>query len=137
MTRGKAKRADYLLYFRPNIPLAVIEAKDNACSVGDGMQQALDYAETLKIPFAFSSNGDGFVFHDGTLTDGAIERNLELGQFPSPVALWAKYRAWKGLPAEAAVRARSCPLRCTVRSIQDVIPSGETFCMSKTAQQRE
>lgn len=51
VTRGKAKRADYLLYYKPNIPLAVIEAKDNACSVGDGMQQALDYADTLKIPF--------------------------------------------------------------------------------------
>lgn len=101
VTRGKAKRADYLLYYKPNIPLAVIEAKDNACSVGDGMQQALDYAETLKIPFAFSSNGDGFVFHDGTLTGGAIERNLELGQFPAPAALWAKYRVWRGLPPEA------------------------------------
>ena len=59
--RGKAKRADYILYFKPNIPLAVIEAKDNHCSVGDGIQQALEYAETLKIPFVFSSNGDGFV----------------------------------------------------------------------------
>ena len=101
VTRGKAKRADYLLYYKPNIPLAVIEAKDNACSVGDGMQQALDYAETLKIPFAFSSNGDGFVFHDGTLKDGAIERNLELDQFPAPATLWAMYRMWKGLLPEA------------------------------------
>ena len=62
VTRGKAKRADYILYFKPNIPIAVIEAKDNTHSVGDGMQQALDYAETLNIPFVFSSNGDGFVF---------------------------------------------------------------------------
>ena len=59
--RGKAKRADYILYYKPNIPLAVIEAKDNHCSVGDGMQQALGYAETLQLPFVFSSNGDGFV----------------------------------------------------------------------------
>src|SRR4051794_17887008 len=58
VSRGQAKRADYILYYKPNIPLAVIEAKDNSCSVGDGMQQALDYAATLNIPFVFSSNGD-------------------------------------------------------------------------------
>ena len=63
VTRGKAKRADYILYYKPNIPIALIEAKDNRHSLGDGMQQALDYAETLTIPFVFSSNGDGFVFH--------------------------------------------------------------------------
>jgi type I restriction enzyme R subunit len=66
VTRGKPKRADYILYYKPNIPIAVIEAKDNNHSVGDGMQQALDYAVTLNIPFVFSSNGDGFVFHDRT-----------------------------------------------------------------------
>ncbi len=71
VTRGKAKRADYVLYYKPNIPIAVIEAKDNNHSVGDGMQQALDYAETLDIPFVFSSNGDGFVFHDRTGTSAA------------------------------------------------------------------
>jgi type I restriction enzyme R subunit len=68
VSRGKGKRADYVLYFKPNIPLALIEAKDNSCSVGDGMQQGLDYATTLDIPFVFSSNGDGFVFHDRTGT---------------------------------------------------------------------
>jgi type I restriction enzyme, R subunit len=66
VTRGKPKRADYILYYKPNIAIAVIEAKDNNHSVGDGMQQALDYAVTLNIPFVFSSNGDGFVFHDRT-----------------------------------------------------------------------
>jgi type I restriction enzyme, R subunit len=66
VTRGQAKRADYILYYKPNIPLALIEAKDNSHSVGDGIQQALDYAATLDIPFVFSSNGDGFVFHDLT-----------------------------------------------------------------------
>ena len=69
VTRGKAKRADYILYYKPNIPIAIIEAKDNNHSVGDGMQQALDYAVTLNIPFVFSSNGDGFVFHDRTGTE--------------------------------------------------------------------
>jgi type I site-specific restriction endonuclease len=54
VTRGQAKRADYILYFKPNIPLALIEAKDNSYSVGDGIQQALDYAATLDIPFVFS-----------------------------------------------------------------------------------
>ena len=66
VTRGKAKKADFVLYYKPNIPIALIEAKDNNHSVGDGMQQGLDYAATLDIPFVFSSNGDGFVFHDRT-----------------------------------------------------------------------
>jgi type I restriction enzyme R subunit len=66
VTRGQAKRADYILYYKPNIPLALIEAKDNSHSVGDGIQQGLDYAATLDIPFVFSSNGDGFLFHDRT-----------------------------------------------------------------------
>src|ERR1044072_7537371 len=56
VTRGKAKRADYVLYYKPNIPLALIEAKDNSNSVGAGIQQALEYAETLDIPFVFASN---------------------------------------------------------------------------------
>src|ERR1043165_8794143 len=66
VTRGKAKKADFVLYYKPNVPIALIEAKDNNHSVGDGMQQALEYAETLNIPFVFTSNGDGFVFHDRT-----------------------------------------------------------------------
>jgi type I restriction enzyme, R subunit len=61
VTRGKAKRADYVLYYKNNLPIALIEAKDNNHSVGDGMQQGLEYAETLEIPFVFSSNGDGFI----------------------------------------------------------------------------
>ena len=101
VTRGKGKRADYILYVKPNIPIAVIEAKDNSHSVGDGIQQALDYAEILHIPFAFSSNGDGFVFHDRTGASTPIESNLSLEDFPSPTDLWARYRAWKGLPPEA------------------------------------
>jgi type I restriction enzyme, R subunit len=100
VTRGKVKRADYILYYKPNIPIALIEAKDNTHSPGDGIQQALDYAETLAIPFAFSSNGDGFVFHDRTSESGDRETNLALVDFPSPAALWAKYRAWKGLTPE-------------------------------------
>src|SRR6266566_4566472 len=101
ITRGKAKRADYVLYYKPNIPIAIIEAKDNNHSVGDGMQQALDYAEILNTPFAFSSNGDGFVFHDRTRTMGETEVNLALDAFPRPAELWSAYRAWKGLSPEA------------------------------------
>ena len=106
VTRGRGKRADYILHYKPNIPLAVIEAKDNRHSVGGGMQQALDYAETLNIPFAFSSNGDGFVFHDRTVAAASgestpRETNLSLNAFPSPAELWSRYRAWKGLGPEA------------------------------------
>ena len=101
VTRGKAKKADFVLYYKPNIPIAMIEAKDNNHSVGDGIQQGLDYAATLDIPFVFSSNGDGFVFHDRTGQSATIETNLGLDAFPSPADLWARYRAWKGLDAEA------------------------------------
>jgi type I restriction enzyme R subunit len=96
-TRGEGKRADYILYYRPNVPIALIEAKPNTQSVGAGMQQALAYAEVLKIPFVFSSNGDGFLFHDTTLSSGVVEHELSLDQFPSPGDLWNRYCAWKGL----------------------------------------
>ena len=101
-TRGAQKRADYILYYKPNIPIAVIEAKDNNHTVGAGIQQALDYAKTLEIPFVFSSNGDGFIFHDRTITSGKIEVELDLDSFPSPAALWEKYKAYKGISEEAA-----------------------------------
>jgi type I restriction enzyme R subunit len=99
-TRGKSKRADYILYYKPNLPIAVIEAKDNTHTVSDGMQQALGYAETLDIPFVFSSNGNGFMEHDRTVSDGVIETELTLHQFPSPEALWQRYLSWKGISAE-------------------------------------
>lgn len=97
VTRGEPKRADYILYYKPNLPIAVIEAKDNTYPVGGGMQQALEYARTLNIPFVFSSNGDGFVFHDRTGTAAQVETNLGLDDFPTPDELWARYRKWKGL----------------------------------------
>lgn len=101
VTRGRAKKADFVLYYKPNIPIALIEAKDNNHSVGDGIQQGIDYAETLNIPFVFSSNGDGFVFHDRTGHSVPIEANLGLDAFPSPANLWARFRAWKGLNSDA------------------------------------
>ena len=97
VTRGKAKRADYILYYKPNIPIALIEAKDNNHSVGDGLQQGLGYAETLRIPFVFSSNGDGFIFHDRTGQSEKPEVHLSLSEFPAPEELWRRYRQWKGL----------------------------------------
>jgi type I restriction enzyme R subunit len=104
VTRGKAKRADYILYYKPNIPIALIEAKDNNHAVGDGMQQALEYALTLDIPFVFSSNGDAFLFHDRTGQGSQMETELSLDGFPTPERLWTQYRTWKGLaPAEEAI----------------------------------
>ena len=101
VSRGKAKKADFVLYFKPNIPIAIIEAKDNNHSVGDGMQQGLEYATTLGVPFVFASNGDGFVFHDRTGASTQPEVNLGLDAFPSPADLWRRYSAWKGLTGEA------------------------------------
>src|SRR5271157_2375043 len=84
VTRGKAKFADYVLYYKPNIPIALIEAKDNNHTVGDGMQQGLDYAATLDIPFVFSSNGDGFVFHDRTARAPPSNQTLVSTPFRRP-----------------------------------------------------
>ncbi len=95
--RGTQKRADYILYYKPNIPIAIIEAKDNKHSVRAGIQQALDYAQILDIPCVFSSNGDGFLFHDRTATDGNIETELDIDSFPSPEQLWDRYKKYKGI----------------------------------------
>lgn len=98
--RGSRKRADFILYYKPNIPIAVIEAKDNSHNVGDGIQQALGYAVTLDIPVAFSSNGDGFLEHNRAATEGSVERDLSLDEFPSPAELWQRYKRYKGIETE-------------------------------------
>ncbi|MFN0076286.1 MAG: EcoAI/FtnUII family type I restriction enzme subunit R [Prosthecobacter sp.] len=98
--RGEAKKADYLLDYKPNLPLAVVEAKDNNHSVGAGMPQSLEYAEILDIPFAYSSNGDAFLEHDRTATSGTVTREIPLDQFPTPEELWARYCKAKGIKAE-------------------------------------
>ena len=108
-TRGEQKRADYILYYKSNVPVAVIEAKDNGHSVGSGMQQALNYAETLGVPFVFSSNGDGFLMHDRTGLAQKIERELALDAFPSPAELWQWYCQWKGLDTVEARRTVEMP----------------------------
>ena len=102
--KGGPKRADLVLYARPNIPLAVIEAKQAKFSVGHGMQQALAYAEMLDAPFAISSNGDGFLLHDRTGITQPVERELQLSEFPSLADLWPIYQQWKGLAEPAAVK---------------------------------
>ncbi len=105
--RGNKKRADYILYYKPNIPIAIIEAKDNKHSVRAGIQQALDYAKILDIPCVFSSNGDGFLFHDRTATDGNIETELDIDSFPSPEQLWEKYKKYKGITTPTAEKIAS------------------------------
>lgn len=105
--KKKIKRADYILYYKSNRPIAIIEAKDNKHSVGSGMQQGLDYANTLDIPFVFSSNGDGFLFHDNTGLMGQMERELSLDEFPNPEELWLVYRQWKGWEPETETHAVS------------------------------
>ena len=100
--RGIRKRADYILYYKPNIPIAIIEAKDNKHSVRAGIQQALEYANILDIPFVFSSNGDGFVFHDKTEQNENIETDLDLDSFPSPETLWNKFNQFRGIVTKEA-----------------------------------
>lgn len=102
--KGGPKRADYVLYGRPHIPLAVIEAKQAKFPIGHGMQQALAYAEMLDAPFAFSSNGDGFLLHDRTGLSMPVERELSLAGFPQLEELWAIYQHWKGLDEPAQIQ---------------------------------
>jgi len=95
--RKKGKKADYILFFKPNLPIAIIEAKDDGHCIADGMQQALDYAEILDIPFVYSSNGKGFIEHDKTGMSTQIERELPITGFPSPKELWERYKQFKGV----------------------------------------
>ncbi len=92
--RGKKKRADYLLFYKPNIPLAIIEAKDNNHTPGAGLQQAIGYADTLDIKYVYSSNGDEFV--EQNLITGEV-RNVPLDAFPSPDELYARYKRDMGI----------------------------------------
>ncbi|MBE6094735.1 MAG: DEAD/DEAH box helicase [Schwartzia succinivorans] len=85
-------KADYVLFYRANQPIAVVEAKDNKHTVSDGIQQALQYARMMDVPFAFSSNGDGFVFHNKFAVKDDVEISLGLDEFPSPEILWNIYK---------------------------------------------
>ena len=99
-SRGPGKRVDYILYYQPNLPIAIVEAKDANHAVGAGMQQALGYAETLDVPFVYSSNGEGFLEHDRTNMSNPVTRELPMDAFPSPEELWKRYCAWKGLSTD-------------------------------------
>ena len=90
VSRSEAKKADYILYINPQKPIAIIEAKSNKYSVSHGLQQAMQYAEMLDVPFAYSSNGDGFYEHD-YLT--GKERELSLEEFPSEEELLIRFTA--------------------------------------------
>lgn len=105
--RGTRKRADYILYYKPNIPIAIIEAKDNNHSVRSGIQQALDYASILDIPCVFSSNGDGFLFHDRTASGENLETEIGLDNFPTPEQIWEKYKRYKGITTTDAEKVIS------------------------------
>lgn len=99
--REKPKRADYILYLNANNPIAVVEAKDNKHSISHGLQQAMAYAQMLDIPFAFSSNGDGFAEHD-FLT--GTEREFGLDEFPTEEELIARYKAESAMtPAQETI----------------------------------
>ena len=95
--RGNKKRADFILYYKPNIPIAIIEAKKNTLPLNAGIQQGLEYSNILDLPFVYSSNGDGFYEHDKTLSNGQIEQELTLDEFPSPEELWQRYKKYKGI----------------------------------------
>ena len=102
MRSAERKRVDYLLSHKPGIPLAIVEAKDNNHSLSAGMDQALQYAALLDAPFVYTSNGDGFMEHDRTLTDGPLERELRLDEFPSPETLWLRTMRQTGMTDEVA-----------------------------------
>ncbi|MBC0027556.1 DEAD/DEAH box helicase family protein [Escherichia coli] len=95
--RRTVKSADIVLYHKPGIPLAVIEAKANKHEIGKGMQQGIEYAHLLDVPFVFATNGDGFIFRDATAAEGeCLEKQITLDDFPSPAELWRKFCLWKG-----------------------------------------
>lgn len=98
--RGEGKFADYVLHYKQGVPLAVVEAKHNRHTLGDGMPQALLYAEMQDVVFAYSSNGTGFLEHDCTKEQGNRERKLKLEEFPSPDELWQRYLDWKKIKLE-------------------------------------
>ncbi len=95
--RRTVKSADIVLYHKPSIPLAVIEAKANKHEIGKGMQQGIEYARLMDVPFVFATNGDGFIFRDATAAEGeCLEKQITLDDFPSPAELWQKFCLWKG-----------------------------------------
>ena len=113
--RGEKKRADIIIYYKPNIPVAVVEAKDNKHTVGAGMQQALEYANTLDIPVAISSNGDGFVIQyrkncgpQDADRKSIVSENADINHFPTPAELWECYKRYNNLETKEAEETSLC-----------------------------
>ena len=100
VVRGERKRADFILFHKSNFPIAIIEAKDNNHSVGAGMQQALNYAEALDIPFVYSSNGNAFLEHSRLSKEGKKEQEISLNNFPSPAELYKRYLELKNISSK-------------------------------------
>lgn len=98
---GKAEWANDILFYKPNIPIALIEDKRNTYAIAEGMQQALESAEILKIPFVFSSNGDGPVFHFSTGTGAELETTLHRHEYPTPGELWEWFQSWRRLRSKS------------------------------------
>ncbi len=109
--RKDRKFVDYLLYRQDgtNTPLAIVEAKDNNHDEGDGMQQAIEYAEHLDVPFVFTSNGDSFIMHDRTGLTQPVEQRIQLADFPSPEELDSLYRRWRGVDSHEALQITQSP----------------------------
>ena len=95
--RSKGKKVDYLLSYKSNLPIAIVEAKDNKVTVSHGIQQAIDYANDLDIPFAYSSNGDGFYEHNMITGE---EKEIGINEFPTPKELWQRYLNEKNIDEE-------------------------------------
>lgn len=94
--KKKKKFADYVLFWEPGVPVAIVEAKDNTHTLSHGMQQVLGYAEILQVPSAFSSNGDAFASHNDAPEDGEdIETEIPLSGFPPPADLWQRYKKYR------------------------------------------
>lgn len=99
--RDRPLFADYVLFAKPNLPIAIVEAKDANHTVSHGIQQALTYAEMMDVPFVFSTNGEGFYFHNRLAADGEpVETTLAMDEFPSPDKLWEMYVELKRLTVE-------------------------------------
>lgn len=102
--RGKRKYGDIVLFYKPNIPVAIIEVKENNHSPRKGLQQAIDYAEILDIPSVYSTNGDSYIQYDRSDTQEELEEQIPLKKFPSPIELWKRYCLYKGIEGEEMER---------------------------------
>ncbi len=97
--RKPGKRADYILRYKPDFPIAVVEAKAAYKNPGDGLQQGMDYAEILKLKFAYSTNGHGIVEHDYVTGKQRV-----IDDFPSPDELWGRLKGDVGITDEKDIQ---------------------------------